>query len=242
MTKEFKNTYAKSGVEYQKASKFSPAGIANSFFPKGLNNLIKRKIDEHREIVQKDIWQNFNGCTRVLDIGCGEGEFLRYAPKKIKAEGIEIIEDSIKKCRGLGLKVTKADIEKKSPFKNNSFDGIIMAHVIEHLNHPEEVIVKIRKMLKDKGKVVILTPNFSVYHKEFYDDPTHKRPFTKQSLFRILYDHGFREIKLQNDVMHKTNSLLSLLVLFPKTKFMIEKLLGSMCSPYMMAVAVCNKK
>jgi len=238
MEEEFKNTYAESGVEYQK-SRISPAGMANRFFSGHLMKYIKRKMEYHDFLLQKEIWKNLKGCAKVLDIGCGNGRFLMTAPKNVQAEGIEIIESEIKKCLEKGLKVKKVDIEKSAPFKKESFDGISMSHIIEHLNNSQEVLKKIKSIMKKNGKLMILTPNFSACYKKFYDDPTHKRPFTKQSLFRILYDAGFSDIKIKNDFFHANNSVFSIFVFFPKFKFMLEKIIGKIHSPHM--IAVCRK-
>jgi len=214
----------------------SPAGFANRHFPKFLMDFIKRKMLYHDFLLQKELWKNLKRCKKVLDIGCGSGRFMITAPKNVNVEGIEIIDSEIKKCLEKKLKVKKMDIGKMH-FQKDSFDGVVMSHVIEHLDNPPQILENIRKILKKDGKIMILTPNFSACYKHFYDDPTHKRPFTKQSLFRVLYDAGFRNITIKNDVFHANNTIFSIFVPFPRIKFMIEKFLGKIYSPHMIAVA-----
>jgi SAM-dependent methyltransferase len=236
---EFKKSYAEGGLEYHKRRDFSPVNLAYNFFPAFLMEIIKEKVEKHNKFVQDDIWKNLSKCKKVLDIGCGGGRFLKHAPPGIEAEGIEIIDSEIEKCNKKGLKVKKCDITKELIFKKESFDGATMFHVIEHLSDPVSVLEKTKKILKKDGIFLIITPNFAVNYRHFYDDPTHKKPFTKQSLFRVLYNCGFEDIKIKNDILHANNSIISLFVLFPYIKFRLEKLLGRIYSPYI--TATCRK-
>ncbi|MEM2956112.1 MAG: class I SAM-dependent methyltransferase [Candidatus Pacearchaeota archaeon] len=232
--KEFRKTYSNSGLEYKKKT-FSRIGIVYKILPKKILLFIEKKMKEHDFLVQKDLWEEFKGCERVLDVGCGSGRFLMAAPKGLICLGIEINPHEAIKCKKGGLKVKVGNIENIN-LKKNSLDGILMSHVIEHLNNPIKILDKLKKSLKKDGKIVIITPNFSVCYKEFYNDPTHKKPFTKQSLFRILYDIGFKEIKIKNYSRH-TNLLTSFLVFFPRLRIKIEKILEKFHSPYMIAIA-----
>ncbi len=59
---------------------------------------------------------------------------------------------------------------------------------------------EIKRILKPGGRAVILTPNCPyMLNKNFWDDYTHLRPFTKKSLEMITYDAGFSDIKVYED-------------------------------------------
>lgn len=156
-------------------------------------------------------WQNqllryeryFKGCGKILDIGCSVGNFVMNAPKKIM--GIDIDEGAVKKCQEKGLNVKCKNIEDGLDFVDESFDGINCTQVIEHLNNPLKFMKEIYRILQKGGIAVIETPDFviaskrhsSPKHTNFYDDYTHKTPFTKASLAMIAYDAGFRNYKVK---------------------------------------------
>ena len=57
-----------------------------------------------------------------------------------------------------------------------------MLSVIEHIQNPTNILKEILRVLKIGGILIIITPNFKYLHKNFYDDPTHIRPYTEKSL------------------------------------------------------------
>jgi SAM-dependent methyltransferase len=69
----------------------------------------------------------------ILDVGCGEGAFLRRAAaRKIAAGGIDIREDRVGACREAGLDVRVAEADRL-PFADASFDCVSMTLVAHHL-------------------------------------------------------------------------------------------------------------
>jgi len=89
------------------------------------------------------------------------------------------------------------DLEKdKLPFPDQSFDFVFCKSVIEHINHPEAVLLEIRRILKKNGRLAILTPDWESNYKWFYDDYTHVRPYTVKSLSDLLRALGFNEVKV----------------------------------------------
>ena len=53
-----------------------------------------------------------------------------------------------------------------------------------------------KRTLKDNGILIIVTPDWSLNVKNFYDDPTHIRPYTKKSLSFLLKSHGFKNVQV----------------------------------------------
>lgn len=85
------------------------------------------------------------------------------------------------------------------PFPDEYFDAIIFTHVIEHLSKPLQLGKEIHRVLKKGGKIYVEAPNWTTilvpsfgFHREqhgpfnFYDDPSHIKPWTKQGLFSFL--------------------------------------------------------
>ncbi len=79
--------------------------------------------------------------------------------------------------------INKNIITDKLPSKK--FDFIVSLHLIEHLSVSDVPVFfeRARKMLKKNGILFVLTPRPSY---EFYNDPTHIRPYNKESLKRFF--------------------------------------------------------
>jgi len=97
---------------------------------------------------------------KLLDIGCGSGEFLNRMRKLgWDVMGIELDRKAIKLAREhFGLNIYEGTLEEAS-FSENEFDAITMNHVIEHLCDPITTLKKCYRILKPRGKLVVITPN-----------------------------------------------------------------------------------
>jgi ubiquinone/menaquinone biosynthesis C-methylase UbiE len=146
------------------------------------------------EKFQFDRWFK-NNTGPILDIGCAAGDFISVNPSII--EGIDIDQNNLQRASERGFKVNNIDIEKgeMKQLESGKYRGILGSQIIEHLSNPLVFLIEIKRILKPGGKVVILTPNcpYALNH-AFWDDYTHKHPFTKRSLRMIAYDAGFRDI------------------------------------------------
>ena len=154
------------------------------------NDLCKNHI--HKKIYFE---KYFKGCKRILDIGCGRGNFIQFAPDKIEGcdNGLRMLK--IAKERRFNVKFV--NIRKRLPYPDNTFDAINLKEVIEHLTYPMEVIKECYRILKPKGKLVILTPDVSRLGVEaFYNALGHTSPFTKESVRSILVFNKFKEVNV----------------------------------------------
>ena len=119
---------------------------------------------------------------QFLDLGCGD-QHLRKS-----------VED--RNLNYLGLDITDVNFEfDKLPLENNSIDFIISLAVIEHVSNPDNFLSEILRVLKPGGIVYISTPNWHYSYKEFYNDPTHVKPYNPATLERILLMYGFNNPK-----------------------------------------------
>ncbi|PJE57917.1 MAG: hypothetical protein COU81_03575 [Candidatus Portnoybacteria bacterium CG10_big_fil_rev_8_21_14_0_10_36_7] len=131
----------------------------------------------------------------ILDIGCATGNFVAVNPGII--EGIDIDKDSLKIAMERGLNARYLDAEKMNNLSSNHYNGIFAKQVIEHLDNPLEFMKQIHRVLKPGGRAVLLTPNCPwALRKFFWDDYTHKQPFTLKSLKTISQDSGFSKLKI----------------------------------------------
>jgi predicted SAM-dependent methyltransferase len=103
------------------------------------------------------------------------------------------------------------------PFKDNSFDNICMRHVLEHLNEPEKVLYEVLRIAKNKTKLYIEVPHFSVYasyifgHKKAYSCQAFKLFCEKNPNFKLkeIKLRWMRDVDSTNFFRHITNSVLS---------------------------------
>jgi ubiquinone/menaquinone biosynthesis C-methylase UbiE len=147
-------------------------------YQKNRNNVL---VWLRRHLFIKPIKKELQG--KVLDVGCGLGEFLLVYKHSI---GVEINPYSVKHCKTKGLSVRKVD-GSKLPFKKESFNGILCSHVFEHLDKPEGYLREMRRVLKKKGKLVMIVP----CKKGFAKDKTHKRFWKESNLKKILKKNKF---------------------------------------------------
>jgi ubiquinone/menaquinone biosynthesis C-methylase UbiE len=96
--------------------------------------------------------------TKLLDVGCGHGDFLRPVHDKTQfSYGLDPDKEALEKNTFIKNK-TAGDADK-IPFPNDFFDIVISAWVLEHLADPTKAFTEIYRVLKPGGKVVFLTPN-----------------------------------------------------------------------------------
>ncbi len=110
---------------------------------------------EH-EVIMKWIAEG----STVLDLGCGDGELLSrlIEEKHVRAQGIEISDDAIRRCVARGLSVFQEDIDAGlSEYPENSFDYVILNQTFQQVKKPDFVL---KEALRVGKKVVVSFPNF----------------------------------------------------------------------------------
>lgn len=97
---------------------------------------------------------------RVLDVGCGRGEFLMAAlDSGWDAWGLEVADSAVRQLPdSLRQRITIGRLED-SPFERESFEALTYFDVIEHVRDPVEFLTRGRLLLKPRGCLVITTPN-----------------------------------------------------------------------------------
>jgi len=140
---------------------------------------------------------------RLLDVGCGNGDFLLRA-KSLgwMVEGVDFDPAAVARAREGGLQVYLGTLHDQR-LASDSYDAIVMSHVIEHVPEPLQLLRECHRILKPRGRLVALTPNIeSVAHRRFrenwfyFDTPRHLQIFNASGLGRLAHEAGFASTEM----------------------------------------------
>ena len=150
---------------------------------------------------------------RLLDLGCGNGANMRLLREKgHEVTGVTLSEAEVAHCRQDGFESHLADITAPLPFEKESFDGIILCHVLEHLAWPQQNLQQMLQYVRPGGGVYIALPNVLFisqrlqflfgrfrYAETGIMDRTHLRFYDFNSAREMLESIGLRIVEHQGD-------------------------------------------
>tara|TARA_A100001035_G_C27787074_1_gene505020 strand:- start:4485 stop:5180 length:696 start_codon:yes stop_codon:yes gene_type:complete len=152
---------------------------------------------------------------RLLDLGCGRGEFLNSFIKS-GFEGYGIDQSDIAKKHCPDAKIVVGDLEEILPFEDSFFDVVYSKSLVEHFYYPEKILREVYRILKPGGIIITMTPNWKYVIAEFYSEFTHRTPFTKRSLQSVHEICGFKKVKTKNFIQ------LPFFWKFPRLTFLVS--------------------
>jgi len=134
---------------------------------------------------------------RLLEVGCGSGEALRVlAELGWDVEGVDFDRAAVDRARSHGLAVRQGSLREQQ-YPSESFDAVVMSHLIEHVPDPRALVEECRRVLKPDGLLVILTPNarswgHAVFHEHWFhlDPPRHLFLFHQETLRSVVEAAG----------------------------------------------------
>ncbi len=106
--------------------------------------------------------------SRVLDLGCGNGEFLQRLAKErqVRGLGLEIDPDKITNAVSRGLDIVEQDMDAGlGNFPDQSFDTVVMAHALQAVHYPDRVL---EEMLRIGRQGIVTFPNFAHWRCRLY--------------------------------------------------------------------------
>tara|TARA_Y100000992_G_C21262367_1_gene491994 strand:- start:459 stop:1052 length:594 start_codon:yes stop_codon:yes gene_type:complete len=105
--------------------------------------------------------------SKVLDIGCSDGELISLLSKKnVSAQGVELNQEKVISCLEKGLDVIHGDINLMvEDFPHNQFDYCILTQTIQAVQKPDVLL----NTLKDIGKNIIVSFNNSARLSKIYE-------------------------------------------------------------------------
>ena len=99
--------------------------------------------------------------SKVLDLGCGQGNLLKYLKEKkgVKGVGVEKDETKVESCVAKGLSVVHGDINAEiRGYPDASFDYVIVSQTLQQVYEPFQVL---KEALRIGSKAIVSFPNFS---------------------------------------------------------------------------------
>lgn len=152
---------------------------------------------------------------KLLDVGAFNGRVV----SELKKLGFKVEACDIDTSNFLypDIRIKKADLMRKLPYPNSSFDIVACSEVLEHIENPWHAIRELNRVLKKNGILLVTTPNITNIisrfiffargnFRQFYDfhwkDWGHINPMTFGELYRILQSNGFGSIQASTQEMH----------------------------------------
>jgi SAM-dependent methyltransferase len=121
--------------------------------------------EENRQAILRALEPRPGGV--LLDLGCADGavtELIARGAGTARTVGVELIDHLADAARARGMEVVSADLNRRLPFDDASFDVIHSNQVIEHLSDTDNFLREIRRLLKPDGYAVVSTNNLASWH------------------------------------------------------------------------------
>lgn len=170
------------------------------------NVFYREAADSQRNRQRLKLLREFIPGGVLLEIGCGEGGFLRQAERYFQVEGMDVSPYAISQAREhFGERVKVGNIEERS-LEREKFDAVAAFNVLEHLRSPLETVAHLWAALKDGGWLIGSVPNKQGWigrpltaAGNFFDR-THLSTLSPGAWLGAFYSCGFREIYFLGEI------------------------------------------
>jgi len=152
----------------------------NNFRQKVKNFILESQpgYANHRPFLRSIIWFFFQRNLmiqvpyvqggRILDVGCGNGYFLKWMKEHgWETYGVEISEKACQVAQKNGLKVFNGELAQ-AKYPSNHFDVVVMNQVLEHVYSPRNYFREIKRILKPNGLLIACVPNFNCFENKLF--------------------------------------------------------------------------
>ncbi len=126
----------------------------------------------------------------ILDAGSGTGGNLTAFNRFGKTTGIDISEQAVSFCRMRGIKNVICGPVEKIPYADGAFDIITCLDLLEHTLNPVEVLLELKRVLKETGRIIVTVPAFRFLWSQHDEALGHLRRYEKASLSRDIGEAG----------------------------------------------------
>lgn len=171
---------------------------------KKFNPFIEKILDYFRSKRANLVVNHTQSPAKVLDIGCGNGQFLQYIlrNKGYEAYGIEMAGGSAERAAQIEGIQLKVGVLEEGDFPEHYFDAITLFHVFEHLTEPIQTLEIIQKILKPNGILVLSFPNIDSFQSQLFkgkwlhlDPPRHLFFFKPEDFKKLMEGYDFEVVE-----------------------------------------------
>jgi len=172
----------------------------NADAPSSLAELLAGRETIYRKVFAP--WLPASKEARILDLGCGYGEFLYFLQQEgyRQAEGIDLNPQQVEVAGRLGVRnIRWGDAQSALTESSQEFDCITALDVLEHIPKSQvlDVLDLIYRSLRPGGRFICQVPNLAAFYCPcFYMDFSHETPFTGSSLKQALELANFTNIRV----------------------------------------------
>ena len=170
------------------------------YYPSG--TLITKLVSDFILRRAEKIVKKYKKHGRLLDIGCGGGDFLgKMKHNKFVLYGIDISTEACNIAKnkvGNSAEIINSEL-KHCSFPDNFFDVITLWHVLEHVKNPMRLLIETKRILKNDGILIIGLPNidsiaFKIFKKYWIDldIPRHYYHFSLLTISNLLKVTGLK--------------------------------------------------
>jgi SAM-dependent methyltransferase len=146
-----------------------------------------------KDSVARFYWSHLASAHQVLDLGCASGDLGLHKPIGTRVFGLEINPDLVTMASQHEEALAwNLDSSEPLPFSDAYFDAVVAKDILEHLQKPWRTLAEVRRVLKPGG--IVLASVICYRDKRIWNDYTHVRGFTMNSLRNMFRDAGFKVV------------------------------------------------
>jgi len=130
--------------------------------------------------------------SKVMDLGAGYCDFINHVAAKEKY-ALDVF-DRLEEFAKPDVSTHIQSCTDLSFLADNHLDVIFASNLLEHLLHREllDTIGEVRRVLRPKGRLILLQPNFKYCYRTYFDDYTHLQIFTHMGIYDLLEMAGLK--------------------------------------------------
>lgn len=162
------------------------------------------------DCLKKDFKNNKK--LKMLDYGCGNGEFIGNLSMEYDLYGYDVDPEKIRSAKKQfkHVKFILGKVGRKLPYKNNFFDAVFLFHVLEHVDSEKRVIEKVYRVLKDGGLLFLASPYKGLFTWADTANLRYRFPVLHKILAKIFYgedEYHRRFIEKKKDLLFGDSSI-----------------------------------
>jgi SAM-dependent methyltransferase len=152
-----------------------------------------------------DVWRRIASYLRrwippdasVADVGAGYCSLINAlaAQRRVAVD----LDDALRVYAAPGVEFVRASATNLEAFGEAEFDVVVASNLLEHLTRDEipQALSEFRRILKPRGTLLLVQPNYRLCSARYFDDYTHVTPLSDVSLTDILRASGYAIVRVE---------------------------------------------